>query len=118
MNPYPLFDCVANTKRTHPVQSYQAAERLNLSKSCLFALRTFERYQGYTHGGLAETIGYKAADRACKRAFDLCDGLADRTGDERYRGLVTRELDRHGEFMNFTTEKGSKVLEEAKLYGI
>lgn len=114
MNPYPLFECVANTKRKHPVQSYRAAERLNLSESCVFALQTFMMHPGYTREELIEKIGYRDAERACKRACDLCDGLADRTGDERCRGLVFRALDSNGEFMNYITDKGLKVLEEAK----
>jgi hypothetical protein len=61
-----------------------------LSDACAFALRTFKEHPGLTRDRLAEKIGYKAADRACKRAYDLFIGLYKKTGDERLRGLIDR----------------------------
>ena len=105
------FAFEVNTKRGDPLQSFQAGDRVNLGKSCLFALQTFRDYPGRSRDELVYSIGFVNAERACKRSSDLAEGLYRRTGDIRYKGLIRREKAPNGEYRNFITEKGLKVLE-------
>lgn len=79
-----LFDNLEpHTHRSHPIQSYLAAERLNVTQAAQFALSAFKQYPGYTRTELAAIIGYRDAERACKRAKEL-----------EQMGLIRREHDK------------------------
>ena len=77
---YPLFEL--HTHRSHPIQSYVAAEKVDVPKACKFALEMFQKYPGLTRNELADRIGFKASERVSKRAKDLEGmGLLKRTKD-------------------------------------